>query len=79
MEKIIADSSSNSQWKERKITLAKELRKFGIDIDNDTAMKVNEATMKSLLVEKAREERVREERVAVEVLPRCGATCCVPT
>lgn len=40
MEKIIADSPSVSQWKERKIELAKELRKFGIDIDNDTAMKV---------------------------------------
>src|ERR1700747_2400184 len=29
--------------------------------------------------ERAREERLREERVAIEVLPRCGATCCVPT
>jgi hypothetical protein len=48
MEKIIADSPSVSQWKERKIGLAKELRKFGIDIENDTAMKVDEATMKSL-------------------------------
>jgi hypothetical protein len=44
MEKIIADSPSVSQWKERKIGLAKELRKFGIDIDNDIAMR-------SLLVE----------------------------
>jgi hypothetical protein len=52
MEKIIADSSSVSQWNERKIRLAKELRKFGIDIDNDSAMKSDEATMKRLLVEK---------------------------
>jgi len=37
--------------------LAKELRTFGLDIDNDAAMKSDEATMKSLLVEKAREER----------------------
>jgi hypothetical protein len=57
MEKIIADSPSVSQWKERKIELAKKLKKFGIDIDNDTAMKVDEATMKSLLVEKARQGR----------------------
>jgi hypothetical protein len=47
MEKIIADSPSVSQWKERKIEFAKKLRKFGIDIDNDTAMKVDEATLKS--------------------------------
>lgn len=53
MEKIIADSSSVSQWNERKIRLVKELRKFGIDIDNDSAMKSDEAaTMKRLLVEK---------------------------
>ena len=34
----MVESPSVSQKKQRKITLAEELRKFGIDIDNDIAM-----------------------------------------
>ena len=53
----VVDSPSISQEKERKIRLAEELRKFGIDIDNDIAMKGDEADLESLLAEKRREER----------------------
>jgi len=59
MERIMAESPSLSQKKERKITLAEELREFGIYIDNDIAMKSDEAALESLLndAEKWREEK----------------------
>jgi hypothetical protein len=59
MERIMVDSQSFSQKKERKITLAEERGKFGIDIDNDIAKKSDEAALESLLndAEKWREEK----------------------
>jgi hypothetical protein len=59
MERIMVESPSLSQKKERKITLAEELRKFGIDIDYDIAMNSDEAALESLLndAEKWREEK----------------------
>jgi hypothetical protein len=64
MERIMVDSQSFSQKKERKITLAEELRKFGIDIDNDIAKKSDEAALESLLndAEKWREEKRSKTR-----------------
>ena len=59
MERITVQSPSLSQKKERKITLAEELRKFGIDIDSNIAMKSDEAALESLLndAQKWREEK----------------------
>jgi hypothetical protein len=59
MERIMIDSPSLLQKKERKITLAEELRKFGVDIDNDIAKKSDETALESLLndAEKLREEK----------------------
>jgi hypothetical protein len=64
MERIMVDSQSFSQKKERKITLAEELRIFGIDIDNDIAKKCDEAALESLLndAEKWREEKRSKTR-----------------
>jgi hypothetical protein len=64
MERIMVESPSLSQKKERKITLAEELRKFGIDIDNDIAMNSDVAALESLLndAEKWREEKRSKTR-----------------
>jgi hypothetical protein len=64
MERIMVDSPSLLQKKERKITLAEELRKFGIDIDNDIAKESEEAALESLLydAEKWREEKRSKAR-----------------
>jgi len=59
MERIMVEPPSLSQKKERKIILAEELRKFGIDIDHDITMKSDEDALDSLLndAKKWREEK----------------------